>query len=393
MNHNEVIWESIIKLEKRLSKDGWKGYDPFDGLNAKCLSLLTFDNHYLRIALQQFVRRFPINLRPWLGIKKATSSKGMGFCALGYLKLYMVNQKKEYLEKMRLCLDWLIKNYSRGYSGYCWGNHFSYEARGGRIPLNDPSIVWTSLIANVFLEASETLNEPEYLEVAKSSGEFILNDIGRYEDSKESICFMYTPSNKNNPTFDGCIHNSNLLAASLLARLYKHTQDEDLFHLSKKSINYAIKYQLPNGGWYYGEPRKFHWIDNFHTGYNLESIYAYIKATHDKESEDKLIKGYKYFIKTFFQNDGTPKYYNHKTYPIDIQCASQAIQTFINLREYDPSSVEMAKKVAVWTIENMQSPAGSFYFRKYSIITNKAPMFHWGQATMLSALAYLLSTL
>jgi hypothetical protein len=56
MNHNEVIWESIIKLEKRLSKDGWKGYDPFDGLNAKCLSLLTFDNHYLRIALQQFVR-------------------------------------------------------------------------------------------------------------------------------------------------------------------------------------------------------------------------------------------------------------------------------------------------------------------------------------------------
>jgi uncharacterized protein YyaL (SSP411 family) len=317
----------------------------------------------------------------------------MGFCALGYLKLYMVNQKKEYLEKMRLCLDWLIKNYSRGYSGYCWGNHFSYEARGGRIPLNDPSIVWTSLIANVFLEASETLNEPEYLEVAKSSGEFILNDIGRYEDSMESICFMYTPSNKNNPTFDGCIHNSNLLAASLLARLYKHTQDEDLFHLSKKSINYAIKYQLPNGGWYYGEPRKFHWIDNFHTGYNLESIYAYIKATHDKESEDKLIKGYKYFIKTFFQNDGTPKYYNHKTYPIDIQCASQAIQTFINLREYDPSSVEMAKKVAVWTIENMQSPAGSFYFRKYSIITNKAPMFHWGQATMLSALAYLLSTL
>ena len=31
-------------------------------------------------------------------------------------------------------------------------------------------------------------------------------------------------------------------------------------------------------------------------------------------------KGYEYWKKTFFLSDGTPRYYDHKTLPIDIQC-------------------------------------------------------------------------
>ena len=121
----------------------------------------------------------------------------------------------------------------------------------------------------------------------------------------------------------------------------------------------------------------------------LESIYGYIKATGDKTNEDKLIKGFKYYKETFFEKDGTPRYYNYKTYPIDIQCASQGIQTLVNLSEYDQTSIELAKKVALWTIRHMQDSKGFFYFRKYPLITNKTPMFHWGQATMLAALSCL----
>src|SRR3990172_9986473 len=94
------IARGVDRLEAWIAKNGWKDYDPFDGLNAKLLSRLTFGNHYLRIVLQQSVRRFPLNLRPLLGIKKETSSKGMGFCALGYLKLYQATKDERYLEKM-----------------------------------------------------------------------------------------------------------------------------------------------------------------------------------------------------------------------------------------------------------------------------------------------------
>lgn len=384
-----VLLESIDKLDQWITRNNWKAYDPFDGLSADMLSILTFNNHYLRIALQQTVRRFPVNLRPLIGIKKATSSKGMAFCALGYLKMHQATQNNIYIEKAQICLDWLINNYSKGYSGYSWGNHFSYEARGGRIPLGVPTIVWTSLIANVFLDAFEYLDDQKYLNVAKSAADFVVHDIGRYEEADDCLCFMYTPQDRDNPTYEGSIHNSNVLGAWLLARVAKHINDNGLKSLAKKSINYTITYQLPDGGWYYGEANKFRWIDSFHTGYVLESIHGYIQATGDKTHEDKLLKGYKYFIKTFFETDGTPRYYNYKIYPIDIQCPSQGIQTLVNLRQYDPSSIETAEKIAQWTIKHMQDEEGFFYFRKYPAITNKTPMFHWGQATMLSGLAHL----
>ena len=138
-----------------------------------------------------------------------------------------------------------------------------------------------------------------------------------------------------------------------------------------------------------GVEKKYLWIDSFHTGYVLESLHGYMKATGDRSYEDNLIRGYKYFTSKFFKEDGAPRYYFNKTYPIDIQCASQGIQTLVNLRQFDPYSIELAKIVAMWTIENMQDPEGYFYFRKYPFITNKTPMFHWGQATMLSGLAHL----
>jgi hypothetical protein len=74
---------------------------------------------------------------------------------------------------------------------------------------------------------------------------------------------------------------------------------------------------------------------------------------------------------------------------LDIQCASQGIQTLINLRRLHPRSVALAGSVAQWTIANMQDPSGYFYYRKYPLITNKTPTLHWGQATMFAALALL----
>ena len=88
-----------------------------------------------------------------------------------------------------------------------------------------------------------------------------------------------------------------------------------------------------------------------------------------------------------------PRYYDTKTRPIDIQCASQGIQTLVNLSDLHPQSVSLAIKVARWTIENMQDKTGYFYYRKYPLITNKTPTLHWGQATMFAALATLVSKL
>src|SRR5271170_6315441 len=69
-------YASIGRLSGWLEKNDYRGYDTFDGLSARFLRPLTFETKYLRIVLQQSVRRFPVNLRPVLGITKEHSSKG-----------------------------------------------------------------------------------------------------------------------------------------------------------------------------------------------------------------------------------------------------------------------------------------------------------------------------
>jgi hypothetical protein len=126
----------------------------------------------------------------------------------------------------------------------------------------------------------------------------------------------------------------------------------------------------------------------------LDCFKYYRMATGDSRFQEKLNAGYKYWKATFFLPDGTPRYYNHKTLPIDIQCSAQAIDTLIFFHDQDPSSVSLALNVANWAIVNMQDPTGYFYYRRYSShIVNKTPTLHWGQATMLSALASLYKVL
>ena len=75
---------------------------------------------------------------------------------------------------------------------------------------------------------------------------------------------------------------------------------------------------------------------------------------------------------------------------MDIQCSSQAIDTFCYFSKYDYTSIQMAIKIMDWTIKNMQDKSGYFYYRDLGWKKVKIPMLHWGQATMFSALTHLL---
>jgi polysaccharide biosynthesis protein VpsJ len=64
------------------------------------------------------------------------------------------------------------------------------------------------------------------------------------------------------------------------------------------------------------------------------------------------------------------------------------------LYDHAPDSLVLPLNVANWTIDNMQHRTGYFYYRRYSSgIVNKTPTLHWGQATMLCALAALYNVL
>jgi len=381
------VWESILHLFGWLEKNSYQGYDTFDGLNAKFVRPLTFENPFLRIALQQGVRRFPLNLRPLLGVTKGYSTKGMGFLARGFIRLHKTTDDLVWADRAELALQWLIQNQSSGYSGACWGNHFDYQSRTFYLPKGVPTIVWTSLIGHAFLDGYEHFQKDRYLQIAISACEHILRDL-KSNPVGDGLCISYIPTQTSQ------VHNANTLGGSFLARAYFHTGDESYRTLAQKAMQYTTQHQRPDASWYYGEKANLHWVDNFHTAYVLDSFKHYAESTGDHSFDQNLKSGYEYWKTTFFLPDGTPRYYDHKTLPIDIQCSSQAIDTLVFFSDSDPESLPLALKVAQWTIANMQDRSGYFYYRRYSPrLVNKTPTLHWGQATTLCALAGLYQSL
>lgn len=377
----DQIFESIGRLSGWLQQNDYRGYDTFDGLNARYIRPLTFETNLLRTVLQQSVRRFPLNLRPLLGIPKSRSTKGMAYIAKGFMRLQEATGDTSWGDKAQSALQWLVENETKGYSGACWGNHFDYQSRSFYLPKGVPTIVWTSLIGHAFLDAYAHFRNESHLQVAVSACEHIVRDLDTLAEG-DSVCLSYIPTENKQ------VHNSNTLGASLLARTYSHTGKESYRSLAQKAIRYTANHQRADGSWYYGEAANLHWVDNFHTAYVLDCFKYYATHTGDDRFEEKLSKGYEYWKRTFFLPDGTPRYYDHKTLPIDIQCSSQAIDTLVFFNDRDPENLGLALSVAKWTIDNMQDRTGYFYYRRYSPwLVNKTPTLHWGQATMFCALA------
>ncbi len=385
-NAKVTILASVRKLEKWIEDHHYKGYDPADGLTSY-LRPLTFGNIFLDRILQQLIWRSPINLRPILGVKPLDSFVGRGYIARAYLVLFSMSGEGRYKQKARTCLDWLMDNKAPGFGQYSWGKMFDFASRGGRQNRFEPITVWTSLTGMAFLDAYEMLGDREYLGVADSVCQWILR-VPRTMTGSGS-CINYQFSEKGDCT----IHNQSMLAAAMLTRTAGHTGNPDYNMVAREAIKYTCIRQRPDGSWYYGEDPKYHWIDNFHTGYNLDALKCYIELTGDKTYKPVLERGFSFYKGNFFEKNGRPKYYHDRTFPIDSQCASQSIDTLTNFFDYDETARELAVRVAIWTITNMQDRSGYFYFMRYPFFVLKPPMIHWAQATTYKALVSLANKL
>lgn len=374
--------QSLDRLLHWVEAHDYRAYDPGDG-SLSFLHALTFQQHFLERALTAAVLRLPFNLRPLLGIKPHTSTKGHGYMAWGFLRLYRLTGDEQYRRRCIACLDWLIKHRAPTYSQICWGNHFSFSTRAGKIPAGEPTIVWSGLIGQAFMEAFETFQDEQYLDVVASVGEWVLK-LPR-EQTATGHCLSYVAFKQSS------IHNSNLLGAALLARWGAAAGRNDALEVAREAVRYTCTAQLDDGAWYYGEAPMYHWIDSFHTGYNLDSLKRYQDSTGDRSFDPQIRRGYDYFKARFFETDGRVKYYRERTYPVDIQCLAQAIDTLAFFSSDDPAALALAEQVAAWTLAHMQDSDGHFYYRDLGWLKVKTPMYHWGQGTMFKALAHLLS--
>ena len=380
MSAYEIAKRAFDRLHRYVQKNRYKGYEFDDFLASPLVRLLCLNNLLLQRIAIQVGELFPLNMRPLVGIKKLESTKARGFFAKGYLYAYQATGDLEWLKYAEENLQWLMKHHSQGFPGISWGNAFEFGSRGGFTPKGHPTIVWTAHIAEAFDFAYRITKKKEYKKVLKKAGEFILAGLKRHEDD-HGICFAYEPGRLN------LIYNSNLLGAATLLRCWQYCQEPEYYETARLSYQWTIAHSNPDGSWYYGAESKYSWIDNFHTAYNIDCLVAAYEITGEKIVSFGFIeKVYKFWIGHFFEEDGTPWYYHNRKYPLDIQCASQAIETLSRLAKYFSSSIPLTTKVMQWTVKNMQKTNGAFRYQIRHLWRNNLESIHWGEATMLAAL-------
>lgn len=382
----DKVIASLNKLRDFCESEAYKGYDPFDGLNSSLFQAIPFlsDNRYARLAWIQLFKRFPVNLRPLTGVKKEYNPKALGLFVSGYCNLYKIKPDKEYLDLIRFLVSKIWETTSIGYSGECWGYNFDWQAKAFFQPKTTPTVVATSFIANALLDAYELTADSRLLQSARSACDFIMKDLNRTYDTDGNFAFSYSPLDKT------VVFNASFLGSRLLSRVYGLTHESDLIDTAGRSVRYCCNRQKDDGSWSYGTLDHHLWIDNFHTGYNLESLAAYIKFSADNSHINNLGKGFDYYINTFFSHDGLSRYYNNSIYPIDIHAPAQLVVTVSRLGKYNENK-DLVDNVLNWTIDNMQSPGGYFYYQKGRYFKSRIPYMRWAQAWMFYGLSeYLL---
>lgn len=380
------ILDSFSRLRNYCELEDFKGYDPYDSLNSRLFYKIPFVSKIplARLAWTQFFKRAPLNLRPAVGIDKEYNPKALGLFLSSYCNLYHTNPSEEHLKQIDFLSEQILALQNRSWSGSCWGYNFDWQARAFFQPKHTPTVVATTFVANALLDAYAITGNEILLNTAVSSCDFVLKDLNRSYDQNGNFSFSYSPLDKS------IVFNASLLGSRLLSRVYSFTGEASLIEEARKSVAFCCDHQKEDGSWSYGTYDFHQWIDNFHTGYNLECIAEYSLQSKDNSFQQNLDKGFDYYIQTFFTEEGVPKYYHRSVYPIDIHSPAQMVITLAKsgrFMEHKP----LLDKVLNWTIDNMQDKDGYFYYQINKYFSSKISYMRWAQAWMFYALStYLL---
>ena len=384
---------SFIKLKDYCEVENFKGWDPYDGLNSKVFKVLPFKYWDLaRLVWIQGFKRSPINFRRLLLVPKQYNAKGIGLFLSGYCNLYDLalkgetdfGTKEELLYKINELANLLDELKNKNFSGACWGYNFPWQARRLFLfPKDTPTVVATTFCVEALFKAYDITKNEDHKILALSAANFVMNDLNR-TPHHSGFLFSYSPYKGNNT-----VYNASLLGAKTLSLCYKYSGEKNYKQTALKAVKAACDGQEKDGSWVYGLLPVQSWIDSFHTGYNLDAIRIYQECTGDHQFEENIKKGFDYYIQNFFEKDGVPKYYHNKTYPIDIHCPGQLFVTLSKLNKFKNNKV-LADSVLNWSIQNMQSPEGFFYYQFKKLISSKISYMRWSNAFMFNAMSYYL---
>lgn len=359
----------------------WTGSDPYDGTNAARLPRPVVETGLGRQVTAQVVKRCPIDLRPALGVapglNPVTLANVVTAHALGGFLQADVHEAR-----LREALDRLKTLRVDSYDEPAWGYHWHAHTRVLEFRPSEPNGIATVFAGHALLDAADRLGDDEPAQLALGAAEWLVRRVGR-TSTPEGAFFGYVAGDRTP------IHNANVLACSLVARAAQVAGRPDWTAAAEEGVAYTLAHQRSDGAWRYGETPRTGWVDGFHTGYVLDALTICQRHGVPGAIDAARRRGLDFYRRKLFRADGTPKYYEHATYPIDAQSVAQAIQTFSIAADDDGACLDHAALVFRYAMRRMWNGEGRFLFQRRRLWANSVPHMRWVQSPMLRALAHL----
>jgi hypothetical protein len=359
------IENAVTRIRAWGEARGWKGYDPYDGLNSPVAPVVAFGTPLGRRLVTQAVKLSPVNLRPVLRIRPDWNAKALGLVASGYARLWAATGDESARHEAGRWLTWLEEHNSGDASGLAWGYHFDVQTRFFSYPRGAANTIATSFVAQAFLDGCELLGDERWRGPVGEAVRYLetnMLDPGGY--------FRYL-TNTNE-----LVHNANLLACAVFARAGYAAS-------AVQALETSLRAQRDDGSWPYAEGPLGAWVDNFHTAYVLESL-AICEPVF-AEVRTALQRGLAFWERELFLPDGTPKYDVDHVHPIDAHCYASAIDAWVAAKRLEP-----ALRTAQLLVVRMLDPSGYVWFQERRFWMNRVPFIRWTTAPSFRALASIL---
>lgn len=372
----------VRELNAWLVERDYAGHEPYDLLNSPFLASWACRQPFATLFIQSGKRIGGLALRRLLRVPASRNPKALGLILSAYCDLAKLGwncaAEADHVKQL------MLERRSPGENDFCWGYDWHYVSlRGARLPAFSPNSIATIFCANALIDHAEVFRDVASRNAAFSAAHWLDANLQRSIDTREHLCFSYTPCDRHR------IFNNSALAGALLARVDRLQRLQLYRDDARRTMRFLADSQSPDGSWAYGLGRGQGWIDSFHTGYNLCALLEYQHATGDDSFHSHILRGYDFYRSRFFDHDGTPRYFHDRTYPVDIHACSQAILTFCAFTAVDLEALPLAVETARWTIASLRNPDGSFGYQLHRLHRDSTPYVRWSQAWMLRALARL----
>jgi hypothetical protein len=368
---------AIDLTERYIVANGYRGFDPYDGLTSPLFRLPALrTSRLIRWGWQQTLKRLPFQTRPLLGIKKGLNPVTLALALQG-MTFRMRSDRSDRSEAVSFIVSELRRLATPGYHGPCWGYDFDWQARFACIPAFHPTIVATGFVTNALYELCRLQENEMAAELVVESIGFLEHDLNR-TGSRDAFCWSYSPTDRQQ------VLNASIKGARLCAQAYSITGEESLLEPATRAVRFVAAAQREDGSWPYSVSDRRSWADNFHTCYILDCLDDYESLTGDGQFAGAKARGLSFYLEHFVTQDGAAAYYHDRTYPLDSTAAGQALLTLCRFGE-----IQRAERLARWSIDHLALPGGAWKYRIYRYGENRLVYMRWSVAWMYLGLARL----